>query len=316
MIKRKLLVILLIIKISQIWTEVSNPFYYPPQQDEINDYFAFNNYLINCENNDAELTYEWIEKYYDYFIAKESMHSLMFESFLLQTKNEKIRNLIIKYISNENIETEFTKAILRKYDSKEVIVPFEDKTRIQNNYNDEYYDENINLFNLREINCFDEKLGILVPDNEWVMLTYETEETKLNENDLLLMYGGGTNHLSVNISQFTNTEFEEFMKQEITEDYNKNMYKDWQTQEIQPVNILSRSGADRIYISMGTGEEKLTNEIENGTFKIFLYNTDLKEGYYLSYFINFSTINNNYEIRHRIWNQLLMILNFTYIIQK
>ena len=54
-------------------------------------------------------------------------------------------------------------------------------------------------------------------------------------------------------------------------------------------------------------------EIDTATFVNHMYNDFLQAGYAVYYYMNFSRTNNNYDTRERIWNQLLMNLNFVFI---
>ena len=76
--------------------------------------------------------------------------------------------------------------------------------------------------------------------------------------------------------------------------------------------LFENSGADKIYIGYGVGPD-IFPEIDTATFSVYLYNEKLQKGYSITYFMNFSKINNNYKIRHRIWNQILYQLCFSFI---
>jgi hypothetical protein len=135
-----------------------NLFYYIPTEEQATDYFSLFNYL----------------RY---------------------TKNKKIQSRILTMIKNNKINDTFARSLFRLYNSKEEKIIQNDKTQIQYNYNNQYYDENINLF---------------------------TQAEKLLFNN-----------------------------------------------ELDRSGILSRSGADRIYLGIGVGPD-IIPEIDSGCFKIFL----------------------------------------------
>jgi hypothetical protein len=80
--------------------------------------------------------------------------------------------------------------------------------------------------------------------------------------------------------------------------YNDN----WTITELPLENVLRRSGASKIVLLQGTGNEM---GIESGTFTIYLYNKNRKALYEVVYYINFSQKNIHYSQRNRIMNLLL-----------
>ena len=75
---------------------------------------------------------------------------------------------------------------------------------------------------------------------------------------------------------------------------------------------MKRAGADKIFLGFGYGDD-FVSEIQCGRFVIYMYSSQFKRGYEVSYFMNFSGINNNFKLRKRIWNHLMQNLIFTFI---
>jgi len=288
-------------------------FFYIPSQEEVNDYFNFYSYLQKLDNNEAAITDTNLNKLYKRFVNKETMHSLLFESFLLQTKNENIENLIIKLRNVGILVDDFSEILFRKYKSNKNVRETDSRSTIQYNYNDKYFDENINLFTMRQSSTFNKKLGLMLYSNDWVNMSFNDDSKKDdNEDSFYLNFGGGTNSMFIALKEYKNIEFSDLYAKAVEDEYNKNKYINWKTIELDAEGILAISGADKIFIGYGSGPD-IIPEIKNASFKIILYNSIKELAYEVTYFMNFSKINNNYLIRNRIWNQLFMQLNFIFI---
>ncbi len=149
-------------------------------------------------------------------------------------------------------------------------------------------------------------------ENPWTNISFKSEDEKnKNQNMFFLMYGGGTNSMTIHFNKLSEIEFDDYKKEEIDK-YNPDRNKNWKIIELEKKGILTTSGADKIFIAYDTGPD-LFPEIDAGTFNIYLYNEKLKTGYTISYYMNFSKINNNYNLRHRIWNHLLMQVTLSFI---
>jgi hypothetical protein len=288
-------------------------FFYQLDEEEIKDYFDKFQFLIALDKNKVEFTDDKLETFFTKYIGKDSIECLLLESFFRQTKNKKIQTKVLKYIEKNNLNDEYSQSLFRLYNSK-VKKYKQDKTeQIQYNYKDQYYDENINLFYQSETLVFNKELGLMLFENPWTNINYKKDDEK-NENSgsFFLIYGGGTNSMTINFFKYSDVSFDQFKTQEIDKKYFSDKYKKWKIVELEKKGILEKSGSDKIFIGYGVGPD-IVPDIDTATFNIYLYNEKLQKGYSISYFMNFSKINNNYKLRQRIWNQLLLQLCFSFI---
>ena len=287
-------------------------FFYIPSDEEINDFFKFYAYLNKIDNDHLTLAEDKLKQLYDRFLNKDSFHSLLFEAYLLQTQNEDLRESLLRIISKNNYDDEFSKALIRKYQSTVKIRECDGKSILQYNYNDEYYDENINLFHINQVKAFNKKLGIMLLQNDWNNLKFKDSERNVKKDSFVLLFGGGTNSMTITFREKVNMDFENFYQDEISKAINFGKFDNWKILELPGEGVFARAGADKIYLGYGTGPDVIP-EIDTAAFTIYLYNDEYKTGYSVKYFMNFSKINNNYKIRSRIWNQLLLYLNFAFL---
>lgn len=292
-------------------------FFYEPSNDAMNHYFTtFYPYLNALEDGSLELTEENLEIMFDSYYQAVHMHSLLFESFLLNTQNKVIQDQILTYLTENKIDDEFAKSLERKYNSEKTVNSMFGKEMIQYNYGDTYFDENINLFNAGESYTFEDKgLGLLLFENDWQQIPMNDPNNESNGHGFLLIHGGNSNSLVITLKEFPDTEYEDFFNQEINSEFNKQKFANWTTEMIIPEGILERAGADFIFIGVGTGPSEIAG-IEDAMFTLYLFNLAKNKGYTVTYFMNMAESNNNYPIRHRIWNRLLMQLNLAFINMK
>jgi hypothetical protein len=305
--------VLLVIRMQSQESENEGLFFYQIKLDEIKDYFDKYKYLTALDKNNVILTDEKIDLFFKDYIGKETMESLLLESFFRYTKNKEIQKKVLNYLQKNKLSDEYSQSLIRLYNSKEKKYQQDKVEQIQYDYNGKYFDENINLFYQSEKLFFNNELGIMLFDNPWAYLSFKNNDDKKSDDDsFVLIYGGGTNSMTINFNKFPNLDFEQFSAKEINKSYNKQKYDNWKLVELENKEIFENSGSDKIFIGVGIGPDTIP-EIDCGTFDIYLYNEKLKCGYSISYFMNFSKINNNYKLRKRIWNQILFQLCFSYI---
>jgi hypothetical protein len=286
-------------------------FFYIPNQEEIKEYFEFYNELRDYETGKVKFNEDITIKLYADNINKNTLKSLLFESFLRQTKNTTLKNYLINIINKNHYDDLFSQLLIRLYESKVDQVMQNNKPQTRYNYKNQFYDENINLFNQHEILVFNKKLSFIIFNNTWNVITFKESEKNTNKDFTGFIFGGGTNSICINFDKNVNISFSDFKKNEIENEQNSKLFENWTVKEIGKTEILNNSGADIIYIGAGIGPDQIG--IESGAFIIYLYDNKNNAGYKITLFMNFSKINNNYELRYRIWNQLLMQLCFAYI---
>ena len=135
-------------------------------------------------------------------IGNPYITDMLLENFFRNTTNPKIQEQMKKYINDNNIDTEYSRTLLKKYNSLEQKEIKDNKETIRYVYDGKEYDENINLFDFYEIYPFDDEFGMLLFDNDWNIMTFNSDVN--TENNLWLMCGGGTNSLTVHLKKTEN----------------------------------------------------------------------------------------------------------------
>ena len=280
---------------------------YIPSDGEMQYYMNLYQRLESIEN--GQMNYEQLGSMYATFEnPTERYYStyqrLLFESYLLNTKNEQVRKFILDFLKEKAINDDLARVLTRLYQSKPERYQMDSKEHVRYNCPNGYSDEGINLFNMNEFDLFNNQLGLMLFDNDWGQLTFNGKNDS-NEKNISLIFGGGTNAINISIRQISSIEYAEFKEKYIDSIFYKKKYKDYQVQELQKVGILRRAGADEISIGIGEGQDNLFPEIEDFSAVLFMYSNDKKIGYQIDYFMNISTKNNNFAIRDRIFNHLL-----------
>jgi hypothetical protein len=289
----------------------SNFFLYIPNNQTMADYISMHLYLRAWDMDQITVDDKALSAIFINNFGQNTMHSLLFESFLRYTKNVNIQQRVLKYIDNNNIETGFTSNLRKLYAANPVIKTVNGKNITQYIYNNKEYDENINLFNFNEVGFFNGELGLLLFENDWGLLTVNNSNQN-NEESILLTYGGGTNSILIILKKYSNLNENDINSKLRIDYYNKRFNGNWKINGLPPVGILGRSGADRFIIAHGHGAEEIPT-IQAAIFNTYLYNKNKKALYEISYYMNFSPININYSERDRIFNLLFFQSLFVYL---
>jgi hypothetical protein len=205
-----------------------------------------------------------------------------------------------------------SKTLIRLYKGQEEKYKTDGKEYIKIICSDGLIDENINLFKMEEITTLNDKIGLMIFDNEWSEIGIN-DHKDTNVKIISYVYGGGTNSVSISIKQYEKTNFEEFSTNEISGDYYKGKYVNYTVNEIDKTGILARAGADRIYLGIGSGEDIGFPDIINGSAILFMYSESKQTGYQIEYSMNISPKNNNYQIQNLLFNHILFQCLLSYI---
>jgi viroplasmin and RNaseH domain-containing protein len=286
-------------------------FLYIPSEETAQNYLQMRSYLRAWNNNEIEVDDLRFSALFTNYIGKDTLQSLLFESFLRFTKNKNIQNRVLKYIADNQLHTNFMNALKKLYEARQIKQKLNGKETIQYNYRNSEYDENINLFTFNESEFFNNELGLLLFENDWNIIAFNNQNQR-DENSFVLMYGGGTNSMSISFRKYTNIEEREIETKFLKTVYDGRYGNKWTMTELPLEGILSRAGASRMIILQGAGPDVIDG-IESGTFTVYLYNNVNRILYEVSYYMNFSEKNINYSERGRIFNFLLFQLLFVYL---
>ena len=287
-------------------------FLYIPNNDEMENYLAMHSFLRAWDRNQVTVDDETLSALFANYLGQDSMHSLLFESFLRYTRNEQIQRRILDYVDNNNIETSFTTSLRRLYTATPIIISMEGREAIRFDYNNTEFDENIDLFNFNEVTIFDGEAGLLLFDNSWSIISVDAPE-RPEETMFALNFGGATNALLISFRRFSNVD-EDAIFNKINTDFHNNRFNgNWIYTELPLAGIISRSGADRFIIAHGYGTDVIPT-IQEAMFSSFLYNRNTRVLFEISYLMNFSPMNINYSEKDRIFNLLFFHSLFAFII--
>ena len=287
--------------------------FYIPDNDEVVFFFQTVNFLQEWENGETELTDEKFAEVYTNHVGTGYFSSLLFEQFFRNTKNKNIQNQIKSHIEKNNLNDDFAQALLKKFDSVEIEGISNGKKVTRFSYKDEAFDENINLYEIYEIHPFDDEFGMLLFNNDWSVAQYNNKSDEINVGkNIFLIYGGGTNCLSISLFEVENVTSEEEFPEAFRLNYFEEKYGDnWVYGEVQQKGVLSNCGVDKYFVGYGTGPD-IIPEIYCGDFVAFLYDEELQKVYVMDIMMNFSKINMNYEIRNQIFDYLRFFTFFCF----
>jgi hypothetical protein len=293
--------------------EAGDLFLYIPSNETMSNYLSLHSYLRAWDRDEVNVDNELLSAFFTNYVGTNTMHGLLFESFLRYTRNINIQNQILYYINSNDIYTNFANSLRKLYVAIPVVRQSDGKDVIQYNYNNTEFDENINLFLFEERYTFYNEIGLLLFYNDWNMFTYNNSANR-NIEAFFLIFGGGTNALTITFRRYAN-----ITKDEPESIYNASAYRQryddkWAVINLPLEGILSRAGADRVTIAYGLGPDTINNpDIETGTFNVYLYKEAENMMYEISYFMNIAPTNIHFSERNRMFNFLLFQTLFAFI---
>jgi hypothetical protein len=311
MLKKILIVVLVNISINAAAQETSSLFLYIPDERTMTDYLNMHSYLRAWDKDEIKVDNQRMTAFFTNYVGNGTLQSLLFESFLRYTKNTTIQNDVIRYIDENNLDTNFTDTLRKLYAAVPINKRSGDNDVIQYNYNNSEYDENINLFLFNEVEIFDNELGLLLFNNDWTRVSFSNENNG-QEEGFFLVYGGETNSMTIYFKKHTQIEEDGIEAKFNAAHYNERYANDWKVTALPLEGILGRSGADRIFIAHGVGPD-ITGAAETAAFCVYLYKRAEKTLYEVSYAMNFSPANINFSERKRIFNFLFFQMLFVYL---
>lgn len=307
-------ILTIFLTISGLKAEETGPLeVYLPTQETGQAYFGMYNYLLDWEKNPAKIDLELFDKIYANQTGSVSMESLVFENFLRQTRNPEIKALVMQYFLQKKIATPFSQVVKDHFNSTPVNVKVDGSSPARYSLEGKVYDEGIDYFNFSEVSFFADELGMILPKNDWKVLTFKNKEDgSADKNSFFLTLGGGTNALSVFLKKVPNIEASQVMDN-LELKYFKEKYKaEPYVYDLPLEGEIARSGTDRFVLVYNFGKD-IIPEIECGDFSVFLYKASKKTLYRINYFVNFSPPNLHFSERLRIYQYLLLNLTYSFL---
>ena len=96
--RKVVLVIVLFFSVNCLFSEDNKYFFYIPSTEEMQSYFSMKNYLSQWDAGKRVVDDLTFDKIYRNNIGKETINSLLLESFFRNTRNAKIQQQLKQYI--------------------------------------------------------------------------------------------------------------------------------------------------------------------------------------------------------------------------
>lgn len=291
-------------------------FLYIPEDEEMSAIINNWKYLKKCDTGENQVDADQLKMFFS-MVGRDDLVSLQMENFFRDLKNPLLKQDISQYIKSNNINTPYAQSLLKKYNSVEIKYEQSGHEEIQYSYQEKEFDENITLYDFNEIKPFEDEFGLLLFNNNWVVMTPKKTEddSPTGEKTVYLIHGGQTNCLTVMIKEMEDIADKEAFANVINEFINQKnegeQKGEWNFYELQKTGVLERCGVDDYIIYSRIGPD-IIPEISAGTFGAFLYSEKYQKIYRYEFFINFSKINISYELRQRIFDYVRFFTLFGY----
>ena len=296
-------------------TEESSEFLYIPDSDEMSSFFSNMAYLKKCDSGEVTVDEALVKTFFS-VVGRNDLISLQMENFLRDVKNKDVQKKVSDYIKKNKIDTPYTQALLKKYSSTEKKFDDNGHEVIQYSYKEEEFDEDIILYNFNEIHPFNDEFGLLLFANDWNVLTLNNNDgTPSDEKTIYVIHGGGTNCLTVSFKEIENVnskeDFAKIINPFIESKNQGDQADEWSFYQLNKTGVLENCGVDEYIIYSRIGPD-IIPEISAGSFGAFLYSEKYGKVYRIDFFLNYSKININYDIRDRIFPYVRFFALFGY----
>lgn len=281
----------------QVATEINE--IYIPDDDEMSYLLSAYNFLCDMEYGNREVPENYASILYQRDLPNNDYTSLMFRFYLKAMENETMKQQVLDFLADNQPADAFSKSLEKKLKSVKGMAG----DSVQYCYNDEEYDEDIDLFWFREIHPFDDEFGMLFPQNNYQVLTYKSDDGNESGKDVWLICGGGTNSLSVRLREVENIPDEQAARDEMNLTFYESKYENWELIDVPLAGTLARSGATKYYMGIGSGPDVIP-EIDCAQINGYIWNEKNQKLYTVQYFMNFSQINMNYQARYDMYRYL------------
>ena len=330
-----------------VFAESSELFLYVPTDDEMGRFMGMHQFLREWDENKRDVDAKALDALYSANVGKNTLNGLQFEAFLRNTKNAAVRKEVLDYLDAHALADPFAACLKKLYAAKELPQESGGTAARRYSYQDEEFDEDIDLFDFYETGFFDQKLGLLLFDNGWEQVSLnggtpakpETSaapdvaaegaaaaEGKAQDaaaaeskapaaapsvESFYLIYGGGTSTMTVYCKKYARLPEAKIAEVLAAEPFPAK-YEGWKAFGLDAKGILAGSGASKYIVAYGIGPDTMPG-IDSGAFNAYLYDDKTETLYEMSASINFSPMNVNYPTRDRIYNYVLFNTLFCFL---
>jgi len=247
-------------------------------------------YLHSAESGE-NVNPEELEYLFTQIQDARDVGGLLIRSFFRETENENIQSLVKEWVKRYSLSSPYIEAVLNRYKLQKREVDFNDQDYLFDNAEQDYQDENLHFSSLDEFSLFDSSLIIYLPHSDWNMMHFEDSVSgEIDSETAMLMSGGGTTALSVNIKRLSNSS---------AGTVSEHTPGDPENPTVVDKNLFSFTDINVQY--------------QNGLCTIAAYFVT-HEGitYQINYYYNMSHSNVNYDIFDQLAQQLVHIAYLTY----
>jgi hypothetical protein len=348
--KLPLAIFLLFVALS-CFAQSSELFLYVPTDDEMGRFMGMHQFLREWDENKREVDAKALDALYSANVGKNTLNGLQFEAFLRNTKNADVRKEVLGYLDAHALSDPFAACLRKLYAATELPQAAGGSAARRYSYQDEEFDEDIDLFDFYETGFFDQKLGLLLFDNGWEQVSLNggtpanpeasaaqaaTADAKAPDKapvakdrdaatdataqgtapaptveSFYLIYGGGTSTMTVYCKKYVGLPAEKIGATLAAEPFPAK-YESWKAFGLDAKGILAGSGASKYVVAYGVGPDSIPG-IDSGAFNAYLYDDKTETLYEVSSSINFSPMNINYATRDRIYNYVLFNTLFCFL---
>ncbi|MCQ2982531.1 MAG: hypothetical protein MJ178_07235 [Treponemataceae bacterium] len=289
---------------------------FPPYPLEfMGDFLGCNNNFSQWEEGSLSVSPEDFPLLYENY-SGEDLFSMMAQNFFRQTDNPGIQQSLLNLLLQKNQLSDYETALLKKLTADKKVRTTNDGEYVYY-VNGEEYDENIDLFHFFEWHPFQDEYGIMMFDNNWNVISADTgrEMGPFTNNALFAICGGGTNSMSISITEVSGVTPENlYDAMDRLTMYERHMYPDtWEIEEFPKTGVFSICDADRFFVGRGYGPDINVPAIDTNTCVSYIYSESRQKLYATSFFMNFSKINMNYDIREQLFSYLDQFAFFCFV---
>lgn len=301
---KKRVVFLVVVFICALLNAQNQYFIYVPQDSEISNSFGLLQNGLAFENGtsktkfDEDMAYKLLSS-----SEKNSLFSLSSETFLRQTKNRKIQKTVLKVIKKKNLDTPFTNLLKDIYDAKS-------KKDINGN---EFYTskdekkvlENIDMLKLYEARLWDGEFCFLVFDNAYTQGDYTDKQVSLSVERVSESY-------NITVKKYKNCSTMADAYKIVQKDNRKGRYPNFGISDVSSKSgTLARANADGVWLGFGTGKNRKSQD--EALCILYLYSKQKQCLYAYEQSLSIAENNMLYPIKHRLYNQLILMSFMSYI---
>lgn len=264
--------------------------------NEVPEIFKFNGELIKLEfgeDFEDDFSSEKFQQLLETLWNQESLKAIHFKNYLLQTRNDHVKEVVVRFINSYQLGDSYSQAIIKKYKMKEI----EDGNNFSGSAlsdNNQTFDEKVNYGLFVNERYFGDKLQVTYPWNDYLSLVDENDQGE--DSNKVLVVGGGTNTITIFIEHYSDEDGIEYGKLAEIENM-KLKYENISQFEVQEYLFNNEKVAYANFSAAEGKDNNFKSPIRNFECNLLIHTTD-GNTYRVNYFLNMSSVNNSIDVFH------------------